>query len=122
MAVIARLANNLKTLLSTSKKSRYENADDEGRRSPVGIPSQHGSGSKPVVNNGMTPERGEILPMGSLEEQGLADITDNDYNAKIDQTLAELLSLKRPTSASQAERESNPISVCSKDKRAKPLH
>ena len=94
-STIARLASNIKSLLSASKRAE-EMAREAGMGSSRVEPTQHGSGSR-TGPSGSTPERGwngqnENNP---YDEQELANLTDEEFNARIEESRAALLTLRR---------------------------
>ena len=110
MAAIQRLASNIKALLSVTKK--YQDAGSVGDQSMSSDNAQHGSGSNPT-SSGSTPDRRQVEQVDNpYDEQNLAALSDEEFNAKIEESRAALASMRRPIRQSPVTRsgwESNPV-------------
>ena len=114
-STISRLASNIKSLLSASKRAEEradEMARDAGLRSPRVESLQHGSGSRTGPSSS-SPERGRNgqNENNPYDEQELVNLTDEEFNARIEESRAALLTLRRDNirRASAADGwESNP--------------
>ena len=98
-STISRLASNIKSLLSASKRAEEradEMARDAGLRSPRVESLQHGSGSRTGPSSS-SPERGRNgqNENNPYDEQELVNLTDEEFNARIEESRAALLTLRR---------------------------
>ena len=110
---LSRIASNMRALLSTSKKKANE-AGEVGANSPRVSESQHGSGSN-LGTSTSTPQRVVNNGIHLYDEQALAALSDEEFNARIEESRAALASMKRPSTGAQVSsedrlwRESNPL-------------
>ena len=91
---IARITSNLRALLSVSRR-RPSEASEAGDPPLELLDSQHGSGSTSSASSS-TPSRGQEREFKLYDEQYLATLSDEEFNARIEESRAELASMKRP--------------------------
>ena len=109
---IARITSNLRALLSVSRR-RPSEASEAGDPPLELLDSQHGSGSTSSASSS-TPSRGQEKEFKLYDERYLATLSDEEFNARIEESRAELASMKRPNKEArvppedQLWRESNP--------------